>query len=1124
MDMNGITIKAKRMTWVVLACTSTVLSAQARAAVSDSISQSPLFMTTSSVDPNIMFILDDSGSMGWDYMPDEVGYDPDHPDYVPANSKRRRSSTINKIYYNPNIIYEPPVDENGNSLGNATYSKAWTDGYDIANRDGSTVNLKTRYYAVYDPAGTGCSPVNIKEESCYRDVKVTATSPEAQNFANWYSYYRTRQYAARAGIGRAFAQQGDKIRVGYGRINRGSVTADGFSSNTVERGVRPFAGADRKKFFDWLYSAPANSGTPLRRALDDAGRYYESSARPWKSDPASNSGELLVCRSSYTILMTDGYWNSNASSTSASRANVDGTAGPTITGPGGRSFTYSPVSPFKDSWGHPNPSGGTLADVAMYYWKRDLRTDISNEVPTTPLDPAFWQHMVTFTVGLGVQGSIKPEDAFAAIASGANINWPEPDTSLTQADPARIDDLLHAAVNGRGGFFSATDPKEFADALAGILREINNRQSAATAVATNSTRVQEDTLAFQARFESEYWSGDLIAATLKPDGTQEQEHWRASSKLPAAATRKIFTFDEDTGKVVAFGSATLSNTMKGKLVSPSDPDFSDKVERMIKYLRGDASEEQRNGGSFRNRKNGLGDIVNSEPAVAGKRSYNWFGLDASDGGGYSGSGSYGEYLDNVKANRKYMVYVGANDGMLHAFDGTKDEADSGKEIFAYIPRAVFANLPELTKPTYIHRYFVDGSPIIGDAYDGAWKTVLVGTTGAGGKGIFALDISDPDGLAPKSVLWDISDASGAAFKDDLGYTIGQAQIDRLPNGKWVAIFGNGYNSNNKRAVLYIVDLFTGALIKKIDTGAGSAADPNGLSTPFVVPDPSGKYAKYVYAGDLHGNLWKFDLSGSEGSWDVAFTSGSSKVPLFKAEDASGNRQPITSQPNVTYHPADGYLVFFGTGKFFSPGDQAVASTPLVDSFYGLRDQGQVINGRNRLQEQVLSSYVSVTADGKTRELRKLSKNSFSWKDKDGWFIDLKVGNAKKGERVLKAPVVTLGRVFFTTYEPSEDPCKPGGISRLLEVNALDGQPSLALPDKYKDGSTPACPAGGACAGIELAAGAPLSPPVATTERLDAQGKPTGDQTLSILLPDGERIDALEVARIRVGRLRWWQLR
>lgn len=1047
------------------------------------ISQIPLFVG-GQVDPNILFVLDDSGSMQWEVMPDEnlhfsiylfprpssvyggSVYTSQVPDFLDNNIHNAfgRSPHNNTVFYNPEITYQPWVDENNNSMGDALPTAA---PYNPANSGAGTMNLTVQqtqsaywfrnttnnnlnnaWYSCGPPCNQSFYPItffmykgsgDVAAPSSYVKYQIRGSSgyrrdldggsetgvstftwdngiertvlEERQNFANWFTYYRSRILAARAGIGRAFAQQGKGMRVGFGAINKGSTSIDGVSTRTIIRGLRPFSGTDRADFFTNLYEHPIpTAGTPLRRALDDAGIYYSRTDNrgPWGNTPGTNdTTDHLTCRQSYTVLMTDGYWNSSAAGTSGARANNDGTDGPTITGPDSQSFTYEAVSPFTDGWSN------TLADVAMYYWKRDLRTDLDNEVPVSPIDPAFWQHMVTFGVGLGVTGTIDPDDAFAAIDSGATITWPQPSTSGTTE---KIDDLLHAGVNSRGGFFSAADPDTFATELADTLDTIVNRAKTSTTKmsVTSPFFAQGESRTFRASYDSDGWSGELVSFTLEEDDDGDliiTEDWQAEDGILAYGSRNILSINGGTG--IDFLWANLNATQKGYLGADAT-----EQQAVLNYLRGDDSGE---GTTYRDRGTGLdrhvlGDIVNSDPVYVHKEHFGYHTL-----GGTEGS-TYPAYRESKKA-RDPMVYVGANDGMLHGF-----KAKTGAEVFAYVPNAVYSNLKSLSEPDYTHKFFVDGKIHVSDAHiGGAWKTILVGTLGAGGKSVFAIDVTDPSATAMNAskVLWEYTEA-------DLGYTFAKPVIARLKDGTWAAIFGNGYGSASNRAFLYIVNLATGALIRKIDTGAGDATTPNGLSGPSYYLESGGtsQYASTVYAGDLLGNLWKFDLThNNSNNWDVAFKTGPNKYPLFTARNASNQVQPITVEPDLKRHDDGGYQVFFGTGKYFETGDPGDLTEQTL---YGIRDDNSsriMETDRSTLQAQTII-YEATFAD---IPVRAYSDNSVNWSTKRGWYMDLvSPVNGAEGERMIRPPEIWFDRLRFNTIIPNEDPCSGGGRSWLRQ--------------------------------------------------------------------------------------------
>ncbi len=1030
------------------------------------LSDVPLFLT-SAVHPNIIFTLDDSGSMQFEIMPEELitnnvyfvfpradgvygggDYLNKVVDFDPANwrTTQLRSSHVNKIYYDPTVRYLPWSKADGSLMPNAkpacaphnplNTAKGCRDltannviTVDWLKSDGTTTNKNKAFYPAVYFRYNGSGATNSADS--YTQIEIKSSTPtytgslgrtdcaaaptctydeEIQNFANWYTYYRSRVLLARAGVGRAFAAQGNNMRVGFGAINMASSTIDGQSTNTLVTGVRQFSGTDRVNFFDKLYqhTIPAQ-GTPLRTAMKGVGEYLKRTddKGPWGENPGVGGGSQAVCRQNYHILMTDGYWNDSYSGVE----NSDGSNGNIITNhfpnAAPATYQYKPVLPYSDSYKN------TLADVAMYYWKTDLRPDLANKVPTNAKDPAFWQHMVNFTVGLGVKGTLTSLPG----SSGGPSAWPNP----TSSEPAKIDDLWHAAVNSRGEFFSAQDPVTFASGLSSALNNITARISSAAAVTTNTSRLNTGAQIYQAKFNSADWSGQLLAFNLESDASLGAVQWEASEQLPAPAARKIFTHNGTTG--LAFTAAnfsSLSATQQTVLNKDISGVTDSQGAARINWLRGDKSNESLKGGIFRDRNNGvLGDIVNSDLLYIKSLDFGYDDLPAAT----PGQASYHSYRQ-ASNSRIPVVYTGANDGMLHGFS-----AETGEELFAYVPSTIYPGLSRLTAPSYTHRYLVDGNAYAGDAYIGAtpaWKTVLLGTLGGGGKSVFALDITDPANFSASNVLWEFADT-------DLGFVHGQAKIARLNDGSWAAIIGNGYNSTGDKAYLLIVDLQTGALIKKIPTNASAS---NGLSAPALVDTNGDKIIDVVYAGDLQGNIWKFDLSQSDSTqWSVAYKNSGNNAPLFTARNTSNQVQPITSPVEVGYHKQGGYMIFFGTGQFIaSSGD---VTDKRTQSLYGIWDNGSRIVETNRsvLQQQAITAETVIPPYERT-----VSSNMVDWASKRGWYVDLlqPPGSTAQGERSVIQPMLNSGRVIFTTLIPSVDPCEAGGRNWLMLLNAETG--------------------------------------------------------------------------------------
>ncbi len=569
--------------------------------------------------------------------------------------------------------------------------------------------------------------------------------------------------------------------------------------------------------------------------------------------------------------------------------------------------------------------------------------------------------------------------------------------------------------------------------------------SSASSVATNSTSLNTGSKVYQARFNSNDWSGQLLSYPIDFNGNiSPTPDWDSGQRIntQAPASRQILTWNTDpvaASAGVPFAWASLSTAQQTALDTNSAKANDGKGAARLAWLRGDATDEGTSAGKFRRRPvSKLGDIVNSNPQYVGAPSAGYW------------QNNYAQFRQN-HISREPVIYVGANDGMLHAFRASG--ADAGKELFAYMPSSVYGKISHLTDQAYSHRYYVDGTPAVGDAIvNSSWSTVLVGGLGAGGQGLFALDVTDPTAVdeasAPSKVLWEFTDADDA----DLGFTFGQPQIVQMANGKWAVIVSNGYNNKNGdledthqsatgRAALFILFLdrtpgsrtwTLGTHYVKLVTSAGSTARPNGLANPFPADvDADGK-VDYIYAGDLEGNLWKFDVSSiSPGSWAIA--NGGS--PLFQAVDPSGNPQPITSSVEVMRHPLGGYLVLFGTGSYIEPADP---SPPYQrQSFYGIWDKGATVAGRTSLTQQTVlaervvgSSVVRVTSD-----------NLVDWGTKRGWYLDFPQAGtplAETGERVVYAPQIRFGRVVFPTLIPSTSPCDKGGTSWLMELDAVSG--------------------------------------------------------------------------------------
>jgi type IV pilus assembly protein PilY1 len=529
------------------------------------------------------------------------------------------------------------------------------------------------------------------------------------------------------------------------------------------------------------------------------------------------------------------------------------------------------------------------------------------------------------------------------------------------------------------------------------------------------------------------WSGDLIKTTTTVGTTSATtstvQNWTASQQVPTWSSRNIQMATQTSNGLQSFTYANLANrTYSG--INLQTTLTSDQVD----FIKGDTSKAT---SSFRRRASLIGDLVNSSPVVVDTALYDASVADTLDGK----SGTYAGF-QAAQSNRRGQVYVGANDGMLHAFDTL-----TGVEKFAFIPSAVISNLSALTNKDYnsnsaLHRFYVDSTPVVADVYFGtAWHTILVGTLGAGGREVFALDITNPDNI---SLLWEFTSQNDV----DLGATFSVPVIAKLHSGDWGVIFGNGYNGNNGNASLFILNAATGATISKLTT---SAAGNNGLSSPVVLDSNSDGIADYVYAGDLLGNLWRFDLIA--GSLTSTATAGNYKVafankPLYTAtaSDTAGSAvQSITAAPTVVSHPTlGGTIVIFGSGRYFANADKS--STDL-QTLYGVWDKQTAGNSpsstpvlnRSNLQAQTITSQANnVSFSGASNNIRIVSNNSVDWTAKSGWYLDLTVGGTLLGERLVDPLTISGSVLFASTRTPVTDVCSPGVAGWLYGLDPTTG--------------------------------------------------------------------------------------
>jgi len=1222
-------------------CVAAISVAAASASFATETDLAALPLVTSApqvVKPNLMFVLDDSGSMAWTHMPDDVDNFGQGGSPSFTHKYGYVSSQCNGVYYNPSLTYSPPAQVAANGAvtyyPNASFNSsggAWNNGFDTL---AGKTDLSSAFQAwtkatVQNSAlnntddGTGVAAYYYKysgsqlsqaqkdyfdtNSTFYKEcnsligsspgsgvfTKVTVSSSsgpgstdERQNFANWYSYYRTRMLMMKTATGLAFRNIGDQYRIGYMSINNNT-------SNSLLN-ISDFNGAQKNSWYSKLYGATTGNSTPIRQALADAGRIYANKVSTLNgvtvTDPVQYS-----CQKNFTLLSTDGYWNGNAgyqvdgatavanadagqqapfgdggtvadlytatvsvtatnSSAQVSSITVNGqkilSATATTSGGGfgtnsqklarnivtsinactnviagacqvtGYKATYSgnvvsitapgavtatPVVVIANGSytatafsGSAVASGGTpdtLADVAMYYYSTDLRSAalgndigaLGNSVSTDNVlpggeDAATWQHMNTFTLGLGARGRMvysatyKSDTSgdFYSIKSGATASasvctwqasgvctWPAPAANL----PENIDDLWHAAVNGRGQYFSTTDPTSLAVGLNSALQAVTEMTSDSAAATTSNPNVSAgDNYIFSSTFRSGEWYGELERRQIDVVTGQvgASADWAAAAQLDAKASRTIYTFDPaPANKLKSFVWANLTATEKTYFTttymqSPTAPSpwptqsplsqfcVSGVIclnataqtnaggATLVNYLRGERTNEGPADDTtkyFRARTHVLGDIVNSEAVYVRTPQFD-----------YVDSG-YAAYK-TANATRTPMVYVGANDGMLHAFN-----ANTGDEAWAYVPNMLLPTLYRLADKFYAsnHVFYADGSPTISDAYfGGAWHTVLVAGLNDGGRGYYALDVTDP---ANPKALWEFAPTN-------MGLTYGRPEIAKLANGTWVAILTSGYNNvnpGNGQGYLYVVNLQTGAQISAIGTNAGSTGVVAGICS--TAPCPSGlaqirawvDNTRYdntttkVYGGDLFGNLWRFDVNNTIAPSGLE----AQALATLRGPNPPGAVQSITARPELG--KVAGYpVIYVGTGRYLGGSDLTNAE---VQSIYAVKDTGGTTSFGNPRSDISATGFVQQTLTDSTcaagsvfctpgSTIRTSSSNPVNFATQKGWFVDLPGAR----ERATTDPQLALGTLSVTTNLLDPSACTVGGTSYINFFDYRSGAP------------------------------------------------------------------------------------
>ncbi|KAF7600226.1 MAG: pilus assembly protein [Candidatus Dactylopiibacterium carminicum] len=704
-----------------------------------------------------------------------------------------------------------------------------------------------------------------------------------------------------------------------------------------------------------------------------------------------------------------------------------------------------------------------IAGLAYDAHTRDIRADLTGTqtINTYWLDvheSTYYEHKNQYWLAAKYGGFTVP-DGFSPYSSSNSTSTLADSTWVSSGSYVPFSGTTYATSNGlsystdsntncstlTGGvsskcdkrptnYFPGNSPSTMKSGLTDAFAKIVAETAAATATALSSPSPQQTSSGsanYAATYSPSTWTGTLKGQSVAYDSDGDPTYttvWEGGALLDARSwsTRKIITWCNSGGL-----SLSASMGCAGSLAAV-DGVATQSATNFVKYLRGDRTQEVANGGLYRTRNSLLGDIVNAKVVANGAPE----GL-LSDlyNDGYSS-------FKRTHADRDTVVFVGANDGTMHAFNGSITASDGGQELFAYIPSLIYSDtdsttgggLSSLGNPSFTHRYLVDGTPNVFDidfykttkatATTNDWRSVLIGGLGKGGKGYYAIDVTDPtawtteDAVAGK-VLWEFSDTH-------MGYSYGSATVVKTAKYGWVVVLTSGYNNDDGKGYFFFVDPRSGELLERVATPEGSTSSPiNMAHASAFVPNYKNGTADAIYAGDLQGNLWRLDVTASSGSY-------SSPTRIARLESTDGSAQPVTTRPLVEIEPDSGKrYVLLGTGRLLADSD---VSSSQVQTFYAIIDgqsgSGAFYGGSTSLPDDVS---FPVSRDDLEENDDLLSGIGSSPGKTMGWYFDLPVSGGI-AERVNVDPAANNGIVAWAGNLPNGEVCSPSGTSNAYAVS------------------------------------------------------------------------------------------
>ena len=682
---------------------------------------------------------------------------------------------------------------------------------------------------------------------------------ELQNFANWFQYYRKRRLMLSAAMGETMKSLGG-MRVGVVPFQERSGDVKMYDTDAASDSD------NRRRVAGLFYEVGDGGGTPTRETLKYIGDEYRRTSPGNGKGKAKNGPQppliQYACQRNNAFILTDGY---------AVASGVD-------------------VPPWdagksEATWGASAPYAGnqssTLADLALRYYTNNPRPDLgTGAVPLTDRDRNPDLHVNTYGLTLGARGTLYVSESTPPPTTAAG--WPNASSSR---NPASVDDLWHATLNGRGRMYLATTVDETALRIRAGLDDMRNSAGAQSAVGIGGVNLQGgDKQAYAASYNPSGWTGDLTASAVDPGNGSigGTPRWSAAKLLDARAwgTRVIVTSDGTARGGMPFTAANI-----GAKVNPAPGQMTNAG--VVDYLRGSRVGE---GSVYRARTSLMGAVINAEPAV-----------DATTG----------------------MVYVASGEGMLHAFNSS-----TGAEEWAYVPNAALAGIGQTALRDYAFKTLLDGTPVLGKGSAGT--TLLVAGMGAAGRSYYALDVSSPKSLsetqAAQRVKWTFPSPAQAAQAANMGYSVGRPMVVKTAADGPVVLVTSGYDNGQSigdgRGRLWMLNADTGAVIREFTTASPTGTGETGLAQITAYREDDGTVNR-VYGGDLQGRLWRFDLA----------TGSTTLVATLKDKD--GNPQPITTRPQLsTLNGAP--VVMVGTGRLL---DLTDFGRSTVQTIYAFTDAG-----------------------------------------------------------------------------------------------------------------------------------------------------------------------------------------